>query len=227
VGAARSAWVDTPPGYARGKDKYPVHYLLLGSGDTEGGWVTIGRANAILDNLIAERKAVPMVVVMPFGHAQPGAGFGPVPETSDRELFTRDLLEDVMPMVEHAYRIDRRPEMRAIAGLSMGGGQSLDIGLTHPDRFRWIGVFSAGIREGSDPESRFREAFADPKATNKKLKLFWIACGKADTGFGRAQQLDSLLTKHGIEHVFVASEGAHVWRNWRSYLNQMTPLLFR
>jgi enterochelin esterase family protein len=154
-------------------------------------------------------------------------GFGPAPETTDRELFARDLLEDVMPMVERAYRIDARPETRAIAGLSMGGGQSLSIGLTHLDRFRWIGVFSAGIRDGAEAESRFREAFADAAATNGKLKLFWIACGKADTGFGGAQQLDAMLTRHGINHVFVPSEGAHVWRNWRNYLNQMTPLLFR
>ena len=227
VGAERSAWVYTPPGYESGSAKYPVLYLLHGSGDTEGSWVTIGRANVIMDNLLADRKAVPMVVVMPFGHAQAGVGFGPVPDTTDRELFTRDLLEEVMPMVERAYRIDARPEMRAIAGLSMGGGQSLNIGLTHLDRFRWIGVFSAGIRNGADSESRFHDAFADSDATNRRLKLFWIGCGKDDPGFGGAQQLDALLTKHAIRHIFVSSEGAHVWRNWRNYLNQMAPLLFR
>jgi enterochelin esterase-like enzyme len=228
LGAERSFWVYTPPDYESGKGKYPVLYLLHGSGDTEGGWVVIGRANVIFDNLLAERKAVPMVVVMPFGHPQPGVGFGPVPAGGeDRTLFTRDLLEDVMPMVEKEYRIDARPEMRAIAGLSMGGGQSLNIGLTHLDRFRWIGVFSAGIRDAADAESRYADAFKDAASTNRKIKLFWIGCGKADTGFRGAEQLDAMLTRHGIKHMFVPSEGAHTWRNWRNYLSQVAPMLFR
>jgi enterochelin esterase family protein len=228
LGATRSYYVYTPAGYEKRHTKYPVLYLLHGSGDTEGGWVSIGRANIILDNLIAEQKAVPMVVVMPFGHPQPAVGFGAPPETvSDRGLFGRDLLEDVIPLAEAEYRIEARPEKRAIAGLSMGGGQSLNIGLTHLDRFRWIGVFSAGIRPNEDAETTYADAFADAAATNKKIKLFWIGCGKADAGFGGAQKLDEILTKHGIEHMFVPSEGAHVWRNWRSYLHQMAPLLFR
>ena len=209
-------------------NKYPVLYLLHGSGDTEGGWVSIGRANVILDNLIAERKAVPMVVVMPFGHPQAAVGFGQDPATPpDRALFTRDLLEEIMPMAESEYRIDAQPEKRAIAGLSMGGGQALNIGLGHLDRFRWIGVFSAGVRSPEDAEKTFADVFADSAATNRKLKLFWIGCGKADSGFAGAQHLDEMLKRHGIDHTFVPSEGAHTWRNWRSYLNQMAPLLFR
>jgi enterochelin esterase family protein len=228
LGVLRSFYVYTPPGYEKGSKKYPVLYLLHGSGDTEGGWVSIGRANVILDNLVAERRAVPMVVVMPFGHAQAAVGFGADPATPpDRALFTRDLLEEIIPMAEGEYRIDGHPQRRAIAGLSMGGGQALYIGLEHLDRFRWIGVFSAGARSSEDAENTFADVFADAAATNRKLRLFWIGCGKADTGFARVQQLDDVLKRHGIDHTFVPSEGAHTWRNWRSYLNQMAPLLFR
>ena len=228
LGALRSFYVYTPPGYEKSGIKYPVLYLLHGSGDTEGGWVTIGRANFILDNLIAERKATPMIVVMPFGHPQAAVGFGQDPVTPpDRSLFTRDLLQEIMPLAEREYRIDAKPEKRAIAGLSMGGGQALNIGLGNLDRFRWIGVFSAGVRAPEEAEKTFADVFADSAATNKKLKLFWIGCGKEDNGFASVQQLDQLLKRHGIDHIFVPGEGAHTWRNWRSYLNQMAPLLFR
>ena len=228
VGALRSFYVYTPPGYERSKAKYPVLYLLHGSGDTECGWVTVGRANLILDNLIAAHNAVPMIVVMPFGHPQPAVGLGLAgAASSDRELFAKDLLGDVMPLAESEYRIDARPEARAIAGLSMGGGQSLNIGLTHLDRFRWIGVFSAAMRGDEDPAQKFADIFADPAATNRKIKLFWIACGKSDGLYPSAERLDQALTEHKIEHVFAPSEGAHNWRVWRVYLNQMAPLLFR
>jgi enterochelin esterase family protein len=228
LGLLRSFYIYTPPGYEKSRNKYPVLYLLHGSGDTEAGWVSIGRANVILDNLIAEKKAVPMVVVMPFGHPQAAVGFGPQPDSPpDRALFTRDLLEDIIPLAETEYRIDARPEKRAIAGLSMGGGQSLNIGLTHLDLFHWIGVFSAGMRTPEDMEKTFPDALSDSAATNRKLKLFWIACGKQDGAFASAQNVDRVLQQHGINHIFSPSEGAHTWRNWRSYLNQMAPLLFR
>ena len=223
----RSVHVYTPPGYEKSKGKYPVLYLLHGSGDTDNGWTVIGRANTIMDNLIADRKAVPMIVVMPFGHPVPAVGMGNPPATPDRAAFTRDLLEDIMRLVEGTYRVDARPEARAIAGLSMGGGQSLNIGLTHLDKFRWIGVFSMGLQPNAEPEKTFADAFADPAATNKKLRLFWIGCGKADGLYPGAQRLDEVLTKHDIKHVFAPSEGAHTWRNWRSYLSQMAPLLFQ
>ena len=117
--------------------------------------MTIGRANVILDNLLADRKATPMIVVMPFGHPQPSVGFGSISApSSDRAAFTRDLLEDVMPFAEKLYRISARPESRAIAGLSMGGSQSMNIGLTHLDLFRWIGIFSSGGGRDGDIEKR-------------------------------------------------------------------------
>jgi enterochelin esterase-like enzyme len=224
----RSVYVYTPPDYEKQKGKYPVLYLLHGSGDTESGWVTIGRANVILDNLLAEGKVKPMIVVMPFGHPQPSVGFGSIsPASSDRAAFTRDLLEDVMPMVEKMYRISARPETRAIAGLSMGGGQSLNIGLTHLELFHWIGVFSAGLPRNSDPEQTFADLFANPAASNKKIKLLWIGIGRQDPGFESAQKLSDLLHKHEIEHIFHPSEGKHAWTVWRHYLNEFAPLLFK
>jgi enterochelin esterase-like enzyme len=228
LGMTRSVYVYTPPDYEKQKGKYPVLYLLHGSGDTESGWATIGRANVILDNLLAEGKVKPMIVVMPFGHPQPSVGFGSIsPSNSDRAAFTRDLLEDVMPMVEKMYRISARPETRAIAGLSMGGGQSLNIGLTHLELFHWIGVFSAGLPRNSDPEQTFADLFANPSASNKKIKLLWIGIGRQDPGFESAQKLSDLLHKHEIEHIFHPSEGRHAWTVWRHYLNEVVPLLFK
>jgi enterochelin esterase-like enzyme len=228
LGMTRSVYVYTPPDYEKQKTRYPVLYLLHGSGDTESGWVTIGRANVILDNLLAEGKAKPMIVVMPFGHAEPSVGFGSVSRpSSDRTAFTRDLLEDVMPLVEKLYRISSKPETRAIAGLSMGGGQSLNIGLTHLDLFHWIGVFSAGLPRNGDPEQTFADLFANPAASNRKIKLLWIGIGRQDPGFDSAQKLSELLHKHEIEHVFHPSEGKHAWTVWRHYLNEVVPLLFK
>jgi enterochelin esterase family protein len=226
LGVERMMYVYTPPGYEKGSAKYPVLYLLHGSGDTENGWVTIGRANLILDSLIAEGKTKPMVVVMPYGDPLPAVGFGTGPAQPDRSLFAKDLLESALPFAESFYRISGKPEERAIAGLSMGGGQALDIGFTHVDQFRWIGVFSMGLR-GEGAEERFKDAIANPAATNKKLKLFWIACGKEDSLFPSAQSLNDFLEKHQIHHAFMPSDGAHWWRNWRSYLEQFTPQLFR
>ena len=215
--APRSVWVYTPPGYEAGSAKYPILYLLHGSGDTEGSWVTVGRANLILDNLIAAGKVKPMIVAMPFGHPQAQVGFGSAPARSDRALFEKDLLGDVVPLVEKLYRATGRPEDRAIAGLSMGGGQALDIGLGHLDLFGSIGAFSAASRELT----------VDPAAVNQKIKLFWIACGKEDGLFERSRKLDEMLCERNIRHTFIASEGAHTWRVWQGYLEQFTPLLFR
>ena len=183
LGVPRSYFVYTPPGYEAGKDKYPVLYLLHGSGDTESGWVMVGKANLILDNLIAQGKAKPMIVVMPYGRAQQDVYVGPSMSATaaDRNAFANDLLDDVLPAVEKMYRISGKPDERAIAGLSMGGGQTLQIGLTHLDMFHYIGAFSAAAR--GQMEEQYKELFADPAASNKKLKLFYIACGKTDSLF--------------------------------------------
>ena len=223
--------VYTPPGYETGKGTYPVLYLLHGSGDTENGWVTIGRANFILDNLIAAGKAKPMIVVMPYGRARQDVYLGPAPPPSQPpgpKAFENDLLNDVLPFAEKLYRIAAQPGDRAIAGLSMGGGQALSVGLNHLDVFQTVGAFSAG--GGGRPEGlevQYKDLLADPAATNKKLKFFYIACGKTDGLFAGSQALHDVLAKHDIKHTFAPSEEGHVWRNWRNYLADFVPQLFR
>jgi enterochelin esterase family protein len=225
----RGLYIYTPPGYEQSQMRYPVLYLLHGSGDTESGWVDVGRANLILDNLIAAGSARPMIVVMPYGRPQPevmlypvAAGRGP---QNANELYGNDLLHDVIPYVEKLYRTNATAENRAIAGLSMGGGQALEIGLNHLDTFHYVGAFSAAAR--GNPEEAYKDFFADPKADNKKLKVFYIACGKADRLFPSSQTLSDALAKHEIKHEFAPSEEGHVWRNWRNYLTDFAPKLFR
>ncbi len=228
LGVQRGLYVYTPPGYEQGKGKYPVLYLLHGSGDTEAGWVTIGRANLILDNLIAQGKAKPMIVAMPYGRPLQDVAFGPGNKPApDRTAFTQDLIEDVIPFTDKLYRTIATPQDRAIAGLSMGGGQALQIGFTHLDTFHYIGVFSMGLQGNTDAEAVYKDSLSDPAATNKKLKLFYVACGKADRLFPSAQKLNDLLDQHHITHMFVPSEEGHVWRNWRTYLADFAPRLFR
>ena len=215
----------TPPGYEAGKAMYPVLYLLHGSGDTERGWVAIGRANLILDNLIAAGKAKPMIVVMPYGRARQDVYLGPDTPQTDAKAFENDLLQDVLPFVEKSYRISAKPADRAIAGLSMGGGQALNVGLHHLDTFHSIGAFSAALRTQAI-EEQYKEVLSDPAGTNKKIKVFYIACGKTDGLFEPAQSFHETLTKKDIRHSFVPSEEGHVWRNWRNYLADFTPQLF-
>jgi enterochelin esterase-like enzyme len=227
LGAPRSIYVYTPPGYEEGKSTYPVLYLLHGSGDTETTWVAVGRANLILDNLIAAGKAKPMLVVMPYGRPLPVVTLvasGGQPQTGT-DAFANDLLQDVIPFVEKLYRASAKADDRALAGLSMGGGQTLQIGLSHLDTFHSLGVFSAAARGNS--EEQFKDFFADSAAANKKLKLFYLACGKADSLFPGSQGLHDALDRHHIRHTFVASEEGHVWRNWRNYLADLVPQLFR
>jgi enterochelin esterase-like enzyme len=229
----RSMLVYTPPGYETGKNKLPVLYLLHGSGDTEFGWVTVGRANLIMDNLIAEAKAKPMIVVMPYGRPAGDVLLVPTRTTpvasaqaqNQNALFGEDLLQDVIPYVERLYRVSAKADDRALAGLSMGGGQTLQIGLSHLDTFHYIGAFSAAIR--GNVEESYKDFLADPAAANKKLKVFYIAVGKADSLFAPAQSFDAALTKHEIKHAFAPSEEGHVWRNWRDYLDAFAPQLFR
>ena len=225
-----SAWrridVYTPPGYEAGKAMYPVLYLLHGSGDTESGWVSIGRANLILDNLIAAGKAKPMIVVMPYGRPRQDVYLGPAVVQTDPKAFEGDLLQDVMPFAEKFYRISAKPADRAIAGLSMGGGQALQVGLHHLDTFHSIGAFSAALR-AQTMEEQYKEILGDPAGTNKRLKVFYIACGKTDSLFEPAQAFHDALAKREIRHTFAPSEEGHVWRNWRNYLTDFTPQLFR
>jgi enterochelin esterase-like enzyme len=224
-GDPRWIWVYTPPGYEKDQGRrYPVLYLFHGSNDIAGGWVLAGNANFILDNLIAERKATPMIVVMPFGHAVP---FGSPREQQAKNvtMYEDYVIQDVMPFIESKYRAAKGRENRAIAGLSMGGGQSLHIGFGHADLFSAVAAFSAAVP--GDFETRFAKALADPAGTNGKLQTIWIACGREDSLFERSQKLSELLNAHQIRHTWRPTEGNHTYTYWRQYLGEFAPLLFR
>jgi enterochelin esterase-like enzyme len=224
-GDTRWIWVYTPPGYeAEPNRRYPVLYLLHGSNDIAGGWTLAGQANFILDNLIAEGKATPMIVVMPYGHAVPfGSPRGE--QAKNTALFEDYLMKDVTPYVESKFRVVKDREKRAIAGLSMGGGQSIHVGFSHVDMYSAIGAFSAAVP--GDFEKRFAGVLQAPKETNQKLKLVWLACGKDDSLFKRSQDLSELLKKNDIRHTWRPSDGAHTYTVWRQYLGEFVPLLFR
>jgi enterochelin esterase-like enzyme len=224
-GETRAIWVYTPPGYEKGAGSYPVLYLLHGSNDTAAGWTTAGNANFVLDNLLSSKKIVPMIVVMPFGHATPfGVPTAQGAPTNDM-VFEDYLLKDVIPVVEGKYRVAAGRQNRAIAGLSMGGGQSLRIGLGHLDLFSSVASFSGAIP--ADFETRFAGLLKDSQAANTKLKVLWIGCGKQDSLFPRSKNLSELLTKHEIKHTFVAIDGVHNYTAWRKFLADYSPLLFR
>ena len=228
LGVRRALQVYTPPGYEKSRKRYPTLYLFHGSGDNEATWVAHGRAHWIFDNLFARGRAQPMVVVMLDGHAAAPRPPGTTPGTGDRNrnttAFQSDLLGDALPLVESTYRVRRDPDHRAIIGLSMGGGQSLAIGLTHPDLFAWVGGMSSAVFE---PETTLASVLADPKKTNARLKLLWFACGKDDFLLQRNQQFDKLLTDHGIRHEYLETPGDHSWPLWRPYLAAFAPRLFR
>ena len=223
-GDTRAIWIYTPPGYATTTRRYPVLYLLHGSNDTAAGWTMAGNANFVLDNLLAEKKAQPMIVVMPWGHATPYGAPPPGAITNDA-LFEDYMLKDVIPSVESRYRVAPGRQNRAIAGLSMGGGQSLRIGLGHLDLFSAVASFSGAVP--GDFETRFAALLKDSRTTNEKLKVLWIGCGRQDSLFGRSSGLSELLTKYQVRHVFRATDGVHNYTVWRKYLAEYAPLLFR
>jgi enterochelin esterase-like enzyme len=252
LGGPRRMHVYTPPGYERGNTRYPVFYLIHGGGDEDSGWSTIGRAGFILDNLVAAGKIKPMIVVMPNGSitlpgvTNPmGAGRGATatPELLSARIaaisklhdaFVSDLLTGIVPDVESRYRVLATRENRAIAGLSMGGAETLRAAPSNLDKFAWIGVFSMGLQEGanagvnSDFVQRNAAFFADPEKTNKLVKLFWIGVGKDDrTVTDGPKRLSETLKARNIRHEFHETEGGHTWINWRLYLRDFTQLLFR
>jgi len=223
LGRMRELAVYTPPGYDRNtKEKYPTLYLQHGMGDNQATWTVHGKAHWILDNLIARGLAKPMVVVMADGHAdvrdQGFAGF-----LDNTVLFERDLLLDVVPFIEANYRVKAEAASRAICGLSMGGLQSLTIGLRHPDVFAWVGGFSAS----PPPPNAIAGALADREAVNAKLKLLWIASGRDDFLLERNKEFTALLEKRKIRHQWLLTEGNHSWPVWRNYLGEFAPVLFR
>jgi enterochelin esterase family protein len=231
IGAPRTLWIYTPPGYDRGSQRYPVFYLLHGSGNIESSWVLTGRANYILDNLIAEGKAKPMIIVNPLGYARQGVGLGPEKPAAaapaggqQTSAIAKDLLEDVIPFVEKKFRTAKGADNRAIGGLSMGGGQTVAIGFANPDLFHSIVVMSAGAQNADQTYPGF---FANAAATNKKIKLLWVGAGKDDFALSGAKSLDATLTAKGIKHIFRITDGRHEWNIWRFHLNEVAPQMFR
>lgn len=224
AGETRRAHVYTPPGYFVNPDRtYPVLYLLHGAGDDDLVWTTLGRAPVILDNLAADGEAVEMVVVMPDGIPR-------VPEAASwrasevQTVFEADFLESLMPYVEARYRVRTDRAGRAIAGLSMGGGQSLRLGLGHLGRFAWIGAFSAAAF-GLDPV--LDVLAAQPEAANEQLNLLWIAIGKDDFLMESHTQFMERLREIGLDHEYYETEGAHLWSVWRRYLAEFAPRLWK
>lgn len=226
----RRMHVYTPPGYEKGATKYPVFYLLHGAGDDDSGWSTIGRAGFILDNLIAVGQAKPMIVVMPNGSMPlpPSSGMNAQTMNTIRSMFANDLLNDVMPTVEKTYRVLTNRENRALAGLSMGGFQTLDVSLTRPELFNYVGVFSSGFFGATidEAETKYAKALNDP-SFNKNKKLFWVGIGKDDFVMDANKKTLALLDKHQIKYQYKETDGGHTWINWRQYLNEYVPLLFK
>lgn len=224
-----------PPGYDTSKAKYPVFYLLHGGGDEDSGWSTIGRSGFILDNLIAAGKAKPMLVVMPNGSLPrpnfiPGAPQDPVAQTTFQDRFASELLKDVVPFVEKTYRVTAGSANRAIAGLSMGGGQTTRIVTTNPDTFAYVAVWSSGVNPqiSADFLKRNEGFLSSADKVNKQIKLFSLSCGEKDAlAFTGSKNLDEILKKNNIKHEMNVSSGAHTWINWRRYLNDYAQKLFR
>jgi enterochelin esterase family protein len=232
MGFTRTLWVYTPPDYDTSRKSYPVLYLLHGNGEEVSGWVRNGRANIILDNLLAQHKIQPMIVVMPQGHALQAPGIEPLKRITGETsmfspLFPKDLIEQIIPLVEKNYRAKSSRDSRAIAGLSMGGGQALSIGLGHPELFRYVLGYSAAIGPNFlDIQDVLNKVNGDPNSTNKSFGLVWISCGRQDFLYKANKALDEDLTAHGVQHKYVETEGAHVWSVWRHNLGDSLPLLF-
>lgn len=217
----------TPPGYRAGKGKYPVLYLVSGTTDTEETWFRAGRANFILDNLIAQKKAVPMIVVMPYGNMMMGAPAPNSPQVADMyRVFNDELTRDILPYVESNYRVLATREKRAIAGFSRGGGQSLFTGFNNLDRFAWIGSYSAYLNPEVF-EKYFATSAAQPNSTNQKLKLLWLGVGKTDFLYTQAVEFDDYLNRKGIHHQSLITEGGHTWMNARHYLAETAQRFFK
>jgi len=231
VGDDRDYYVYTPPSYdPNAKKLYPVLYLLHGYSDDASGWTAVGRANIILDNLIAQGKAKPMLIVMTLGYGAPeivstnrsSAFRDPSVMKKNYDGFRDALFTEVMPQVEKEYRVIKDRNSRAIAGLSMGGAESLYTGLNALDRFAYVGAFSAGGLTG-DYDANFPKL--DDKA-NSQLKLLWIACGTDDRLIEPNRKFREWLTSKGVKHTDIETAGAHTWLVWRRNLAEFTPLLF-
>ena len=229
LGINRRLTVYTPYGYETSGKKYPVLYLLHGAGGDEEAWSSMGRAAQILDNLIEQGKAEPMIVVMPNGNPNQQAAqtMGlPVTQMNWRDpananAYVRSLCEEIVPFIQKQYRVIAKPEKRAIAGLSMGGGHTIAASQLYPSMFDYICPLSMGANPTEESIKQLQGLKKDG------YKLYWLACGNTDFLFESAKTLDKTLTEQGLKHTFFVSEGGHTWANWRLYLNTFAPLLFK
>jgi enterochelin esterase-like enzyme len=230
----RRMHVYTPPGYETSTQKYPVFYLLHGAGDCDEAWTSVGRAGFILDNLIAAKKAKPMVIVMPAGHtSRTGGGRGAAGQPDE---FQQDFWNDILPYAESHYRVYTDRAHRAIAGLSMGGSQTLNAALPHIDKFTYVGVYSSGLigsfaragqaaPTGPSWEEQHKTDLENP--AKKGVKLFWFGTGVEDGLMPTTKGTVEMLKKYGYTPVMKESPGGHTWINWREYLNEFAPQLFQ
>jgi enterochelin esterase-like enzyme len=225
LGRFRRMHVYTPPGYEANQETYPIFYLLHGAVDNDDAWTSVGRAGIILDNMLAAGEVQPMVVVMPAGHTRPDRSFG-----GGQDEFFEDFVNDVMPYAETHYRVLTDRAHRAIAGLSMGGAQTLNAAFAHLDRFAYIGVFSSGIfgrSGGVDAWEQGHLATLDNAALKPGLELIWFKTGVEDSLISSSRATVDMLRKHGFDVTFEEGEGGHTWINWRAYLIEFAPQLFQ
>jgi enterochelin esterase family protein len=227
TGGLRRMHVYTPPGYTC-KEKLPVLYLLHGAEESDDDWPTQGRAGAILDNLIAEKKAVPMIVVMPAGHVNRNFQMSKGPSALLNDSFPDDLVKVVIPYIDQHYATLSDREHRAIAGLSMGGFQTMAIAFEHPELFDYVGIFSMGwFPEWRTDKGVALKELNSYKAYGKPFKLVWVDAGKLDVALDISNASVELMRTYGITPEVHESEGFHAWNNWRDYLHAFAPLLFR
>ncbi len=244
LGIDRRMYVYTPAGYESGKEKYPVFYLLHGAGGDEDAWTNMGRAAQIMDNLIAQGKAKPIIVVMTNGNANQAGAQNEVPPVPSQDMqsieayqrfagkFEEHLVKDVVPYIEKNYRVLTGKNNRAIAGLSMGGAHTQTITFDNPDMFGYIGVFSMGLmnlrQREQDVAQLEKERLAKLEALKKSgYKLYWIGCGKDDFLYQSVVNLRNFYDKNNFEYVYRETPGGHTWANWRIYLSEFAPLLFK
>lgn len=224
--ARREMFVYTPPGYEKGTASYPVLYLIHGGGDTAASWPTVGRAGDILDNLIAEKKARPMIVVMPSGWTPSG---GQV-MTSDatKDPFNDEMIKDIIPHIQANYRTLTTPDARALSGLSMGGIQTLNVGLHNLGTFRYLAVMSSGWTSEADRDAFYKANAAKIPTYDKALKLFWWGWGETDIARANGLAVIDRFKSLGVRNMeTLETPGGHEWANWRLYLHEIAPKLFR
>ena len=231
IGDERDYFVYTPPGYRKSRGTLPVMYLLHGYSDIANGWTVVGKANVILDNLIAQKKVKPMIIVMTLGYGVPdfvtrdGRGFSDRNRlTKNFTLFRQALLEEVIPRVESDYRASKKQSDRAIAGLSMGGAETLFTGLNNPDKFAYVGAFSSGGLPADKPETFFPNVTGE---STKNIKVMWMSCGTSDGLIGFQRGFAKWLEDKGVKVKTNETPGGHEWLLWRRNLAEFAQMIFK